>query len=127
MKLKLCILVSAVLLAACAAPGQEQLLVPVMDLRGVTDQGRLYRDLLDCNQLAQQRMNAMQGAGTGALFGALLGAALGAAAGGHGQYIGSSAAVGAISGGVGGAGSAGMNQHAIVSRCMGGRGYMVLD
>lgn len=125
--MKLCILATAVMLTACAAPGQQQLHLPVMDLSGVTDQDRLYRDVTQCNMLARQRMDAAQGAAAGALFGALVGAALGAAAGGHGQYVGSSAAFGAISGGVSGGGGAAMNQHAIISRCMMARGYVVLD
>lgn len=114
------------ILAGCAANGgtgaQWQ---PVVDIK--PSQTNYYADLADCQRLATQVMSAGQSAAAGAVAGALFGALLGAAAGGNSRFNGQMAGVGALSGGAGAAASAEGGQRGIISRCLAGRGYAVLN
>lgn len=116
-------LAAAALLAGCAtAPGGAHY-APMVD----TGQriGEYSADLAECQQYAQRAAGAGNGAVAGAVGGAivvgLLSAILGG--GGHGRW----AAAGAVSGGLSGAAAGEAHQRAVVSRCMAGRGYTVLD
>ena len=124
--------VAAISLVGCASmpsPSgrftQQTMPTPLIDRKGV-DENQLNRDLFDCQRYAAQSPSAGQAAAAGAIAGALLGAILMGAAGGQGLRN-EAAAVGAISGGLTAAGEAGMSRHQIVSRCMAGRGYRVLN
>lgn len=117
--------VLAASLAACATY-PTSMYVPVIDLSFPHDPQKYVFDIQQCNQFAQQRMTAAQGAATGAIVGALFGAALGAVAGGNSRFNAQMAGIGALSGGLGGAGQAFETQQAIVMRCMSARGWVVL-
>lgn len=113
-------------LSGCATQGTGTQWQPVVDMR--PGQSDTYSfDLGHCQVLAHQVMGAGQSAAAGAVAGALFGALLGAAAGGHGRFNGQMAAVGALSGGAGAAASAEGGQRGIISRCLAGRGYAVLN
>lgn len=117
------ILAAAALLAGCAGtPGQYGTrYVPVVDLQG-RDQARYQQDLAECQSLSEQRGDTAQQAIAGALAAALIGAVL-APSGYRNNVAGRSALLGAGAG----AGSAIQTQQEIVKRCLGGRGYSVLN
>ena len=96
---------------------------PVVD-SGVS-RGNYEEDVMDCQSLANQRPAAGSAAG-GATAGAILGALFGLAVGLDGNDVAEMAAWGAVSGGVNGAVYGTVEQQAIVSRCMEGRGYYVI-
>lgn len=108
---------------ACAGCAQTQYR-PVVD-SGVS-RGNYEDDVMDCQQLANQRP-AAGSAASGATVGALLGALFGLAVGLDGDDVAEIAAWGAVSGGVNGAFYGTAMQQAIVSRCMEGRGYYVIS
>lgn len=109
------ILTLALALAGCAGTGANY--VPLIDQQS-SRSGNYAQDLADCQRYAAQRADAATGAVVGAVAGAILGAILG---GGRVTRFG--AAAGALQG----ASESSGNQQAIVSRCMAGRGYTVLD
>lgn len=130
MRKMIAITIAAVMLAGCAAPGGGQgygaNYEPIVDVRA--GQYEKYRtDLSECQAYANRVMTAEQGAVAGAVAGALFGALLGAAAGGNSRFNTQMAGVGALSGGVGGAAGAEGGQRGIISRCLAGRGYTVLN
>jgi hypothetical protein len=99
---------------------------PVIDPKSSAHPERYESDLAECQQLAQQA----PGAGTGAAGGAAIGAAIGAGvavASGHKASAGQAAGGAAVLGGAKGAGSGANEQKQMVSRCMKGRGYAVLN
>lgn len=106
----------------CAGCVQSQYR-PVVDT-GVS-RGNYEEDVLDCQDLANQRPPVAPAAG-GATVGAILGALFGLAVGLDGDDVAEMAAWGAVSGGVNGAIYGTVEQQAIVSRCMEGRGYYVI-
>lgn len=110
----------ALMLAGCAAQGYR----PLVD-SGVS-RGNYDDDLADCQDLAAQRPAAALAAG-GAAAGAVIGALLAVAVGLRGDDVAHVAAWGAASGGIDGAAFGVARQREIVSRCMAGRGYDVLD
>lgn len=120
MKLFTTLILTAVL-AGCATSGAEW--VPIVDLR-TGQSGNFSNDLASCQGFARQTANAAQGAATGAIAGAVFGALLGAA---FGVNPGEMAKFGAISGAVNVAGRAEESQRTIISRCLAGRGYSVLN
>lgn len=83
-------------------------------------------DLIECRQFASQTIGAAERAAAGAAAGAILGALLAAAAGVK-YDRGSVARVGALSGALGGATEGETDQRNIIRRCLGGRGYLVLQ
>ena len=129
MKTTITIIAAAIALTGCASvPGGHytpQTITPIIDRQG-TDPVKLAQDLEQCNAFARQSAGVGESAAAGAIVGALIGAALMAAAGGNG-FRNEAAAVGAISGGLAAGAEAGMSQRQIVSRCMTGRGYRVLN
>ncbi|MDB5946734.1 MAG: hypothetical protein JWQ33_1760 [Ramlibacter sp.] len=112
-------------LAGCAGPGYGTQWQPVVDLK--PGQTQYYSDLGDCQRLSSQGMSAGQSAAAGAVAGAVFGALLGAAAGGNSRFNGQMAGVGALTGGASAAGAAEGGQRGIISRCLAGRGYSVLN
>lgn len=110
----LCILI----LAGCAARK------PLVDMKGV-DQAQYETDLAECEKYAEQ----VGGPGAGAAGGAVIGGAIGY---GVGRAVGvrDPSAIGrggAVAGGAKGAGKGARNRHEVVSKCLTGRGYKVLN
>lgn len=97
---------------------------PIVDMKGV-DHAKYEQDLSECQKYADQAM----GAGGGAVVGAAIGAGIGYAAG---RAVGARdpSAVGrggAVVGGAKGAAGGARNRHSVVSKCLAGRGYNVLN
>lgn len=117
-----------IMLAGCAGPnsGYGARWEPVVDVRP-GQQASYPTDLAECQAHATRVMDAQQAAVSGALAGAIFGALLGAAAGGNGRFNSRMAGVGALSGAAGAAGAAEGGQRGIISRCLAGRGYSVLN
>lgn len=99
---------------------------PVVDVRA-HQQAQYPTDLYECQQHANKVISAQQAAVQGAVAGAIFGALLGAAVGGGGRFNRQMATVGGISGAAGAAGEAEGGQRGIISRCLAGRGYSVLN
>ena len=118
------------MMAGCAAPGGTRGTganwEPVVDVRP-HQQPTYANDLRECQAHATRVMDAQQAAVAGAIGGAILGALLGAAAGGGSRFNSRMAGVGAVSGGVSAAAGAEGGQRGIISRCLAGRGYSVLN
>lgn len=110
------------LLAGCATSnrGTGSNYAPLVDRPGPN----YATDLADCQNHAGQLASAGDGAAGGAVAGAVFGALLMAAVGGSSR---DGAWVGALSGGTGGAVRAETDQRKVISRCMAGRGYTVLQ
>lgn len=115
--------VSLSLIAGCATVDHNYR--PVIDSAG-TNPAQMEKDLAECRQFAQQRLDAQQGAMAGAIAGAVLGIALGAIVGLDGRDLARAAGAGALGGTVGGANDANRDQKSIVANCMAHRGYRVL-
>lgn len=116
------------MLAGCAGQsgGYGSEWEPIVDIRPA-QQAQYANDLADCQQLARKASTTGQGAAVGAAAGAALGAVLSAAAGNNTRTNTQMAGVGAVTGAVGGAGRNETSQRAIISRCLSGRGYSVLN
>lgn len=97
-----------------------------MDVRA-HQQAQYHTDLAECQAHAQKVIAAHEAAVGGAVAGAIFGALLGAAAGGNSRFNTRMAGVGALSGAAGAAVSAEGGQRGIISRCLAGRGYSVLN
>jgi len=109
-------------LAICAGCATTQYR-PIVD-SGMS-RGNYEDDVVDCQQLADQRPAAAHAVG-GATAGAVLGGLLALAVGLRGEDVAHVAAWGAASGGINGAAYGAAEQQAIVSHCMAGRGYNVV-
>ena len=121
-RLTISLIVSAVLLTACA--GAE--VRPIVDMSGVNE-ARYEKDLAECQDYAKQATGmggtAAKGAGAGAVVGGLLGLVTDSNTTGIVQ----SAGAGAVIGGAGGAYKGNDSQEAVVKKCLVGRGYKVLN
>ena len=84
-------------------------------------------DLAECQAHATKVMSAADGAAAGAVAGAIFGALMMAAAGGGGRDQKAGAWIGALSGGTSAAAEAEGGQRGIITRCLAGRGYQVLQ
>jgi outer membrane lipoprotein SlyB len=111
------------MLAGCANTGRGSgaNYQPIVDRPGFN----YDNDLRDCQQHANKVLSATDAAVGGAIAGAIFGALLGAAVGSSNRN--NYAAVGALNAGVGAAASAEGGQRGIITRCLSGRGYMVLQ
>jgi hypothetical protein len=107
----------------CATRGTGANYSPIVDRPGPA----YMQDLADCQAHATKVMDAAQGAAAGAIAGAIFGALLGAAAGGNNRFNQQMAGIGAVSGAANAAGSAEGGQRGIITRCLSGRGYSVLQ
>lgn len=122
LKIIACVAAAAAFAGCASAPGQYGTrYVPVVDLQG-RDQNKYQQDLLECQTLSEQRGDTTQQAIAGALAAALIGAVL-APSGYRNNVAGRSALLGAGAG----AGGAIQTQQEIVKRCLGGRGYSILN
>lgn len=113
-----------VLLAGCATNrGTGAQYSPIVDRPGPAYQ----QDLGECQAHANKVMDAADGAAAGAVAGAIFGALLMAAAGGNNADQKAGAWMGALSGGTSAAAAAEGGQRGIITRCLAGRGYVVLQ
>lgn len=110
-------------LPGCATTGVNYR--PIVDTKNI-DMNKFESELSECRQFASQTSGAAERAAAGAVAGAIFGALLAAAAGAK-YDRGSVARVGALSGAVGGAAEGETDQRNIIRRCLGGRGYLVLQ
>jgi len=116
---KIISIASIIMLIGCAGAG----FVPVVDRPGAN-----YRqDLAECQAHATEVMSAGESAVVGAVGGALFGGLLAVVGGGSSDFVNGMAAVGAATGAIGEAAGADRNQRSIISRCLYGRGYSVLN
>jgi len=123
MTMKRALIVAVVMfLTACAAPGNIR---PLIDSHGV-DLSRYEADLAQCNQYAAQVLGAGERAVIGALVGAGLSALLSGMTGNR-NMAGPAARGGALLGAIGGGADGAQSQHQVVTRCLAGRGYRVLQ
>lgn len=109
----------------CAGTGSR--FVPIVDGKG--DQARYQSDLRECQAYADQLASAGNAAAAGAIVGAGIGLLFAVAGGGSRGYglRNGMAGVGAVSGALGAAGKAETDQRSVISRCLMGRGYSVLN
>ena len=112
-----------IVLSALASCGAHR---PVIDPKTSAHPERYETDLSECQQLSQQAPGAGAGAAGGAAIGAAIGAGV-AVASGHKASAGQAAGGAAVLGGAKGAGSGAHERDKMVSTCMKGRGYAVLN
>lgn len=117
------VVIAALILAGCATRGTGAQYSPIVDRPGPN----YTNDLSDCQAHAAKVMSAADGAAAGAVAGAIFGALFMAAAGGGGRDQKAGAWVGALSGGTSAAANAEGGQRGIITRCLVGRGYIVLQ
>lgn len=123
-----CLLIATLTLTTttgCATRSTGENYRPLVDLKGA-DPSRYEADLGQCQAYARQVAGAAEKAAAGALAGALLGAVLAAAAGSR-YSRNQHAAVGAVAGLASGAAAGEQDQRSVIIRCLGGRGYSVLN
>ncbi len=112
-------------LAACANTGANYR--PLIDTQnGAVDMNKYESDLQQCQQYAGQVAGAATQAAAGAVIGAVFGAILASAAG-RGYDRGATTRAAAVTGAAGGAAQGETDQRDIIRRCLGGRGYVVLQ
>ncbi len=106
------------LLAGCAARK------PLVDMKGV-DAAQYQADLAECEKYAEQAPGLGGGAAGGAVIGGAIGYGVGRAVG-----VRDPSAIGrggAVAGGARGAGKGAQTRRQVVSNCLTGRGYKVLN
>lgn len=108
------LLITPTTVAALVGCGTMPSYTPLVDHRN-SDPVKMADDMRDCNAYAATQMDS----GTGALLGALLGAVAFRGTGYGNEFAGIGAASGYM--------AAENNQRTIVSRCLAGRGYSVLQ
>jgi outer membrane lipoprotein SlyB len=113
-----------IILMMLSAAGCASRRGPVVDMKGV-DHAQYEADLADCQKYADQVMGAGGGAVAGTAVGAGLGYAVGRAVGARDPSA--AARGGAVVGGAKGAAGGARNRHSVVSKCLAGRGYSVLN
>lgn len=117
---KLTLIAATLAITGCANTGAN--FVPIVD--GGHGSEKYQTDLYECQSYARELASAGESAAAGAAAGAVFGALLSAAVGGSRS---SGAWVGALSGGVSAAGHGERDQRTVVSRCLAGRGWRVLN
>jgi hypothetical protein len=99
---------------------------PIVDMKGV-NQTSYEKDLQECQEYAKEQSGMGSTAAKGAGAGAVVGGLLGLVTGGNASGIAQAAGAGAVIGTAGGAFTGNQAQEAVVKRCLGGRGYKVLN
>jgi len=112
----LTVLAAITFLGACSGASG-----PIIDTKGV-DLAQYERDKAECEAYATQ-VSTGQAVGRGAAGGAVVGAAIGAITGNAGQGAG----IGAVTGGAESARISDREKANVVSNCLRGRGYRVLN
>jgi len=117
-------LTTITLLAVLATGCATQSFQPRIDHSTSRNTGNYHQDLAECQQIASNDHggNTVSSAGIGALVGALIGAALG-----DSRLAAQGAAVGAVSAGSSGLARSVGEENQMISNCMRGRGYSVLN
>ena len=95
---------------------------PIVDTKGV-DMSNYENDLAECQQYAEQ-VSAGKDVAIGAGAGAALGWAITAIGGGDKS---AATGIGAVTGGAAGLGKSAQEQKNVISRCLQGRGYRILN
>ena len=121
---KLLALCSLVAIAAVGCAGAD--VRPIVDMKGVNE-AAYEKDLQECQTYAKEQSGMGETAAKGAGAGAVIGGFLGLVTGGNKTGIVQAAGAGAVIGGAGGAFTGNQAQEAVVKRCLGGRGYKVLN
>jgi hypothetical protein len=121
---KLFALCSFVVIAALGCAGAN--VRPLVDMKGVND-AAYEKDLQECQAYAKEQSGMGETAAKGAGAGAVVGGLLGLVTGGNTTGIVQAAGAGAVIGAAGGAFTGNQGQEAVVKRCLGGRGYKVLN
>ena len=99
---------------------------PIVDMKGV-NQTSYEKDLQECQEYAKEQSGMGSTAAKGAGAGVVVGGLLGLVTGGNASGIAQAAGAGAVIGTAGGAFTGNQAQEAVVKRCLGGRGYKVLN
>lgn len=110
-------------LTACAHRGSGANYSPIVDRPGPA----YAQDLEECQAHARKVLSAANAGAGGAIAGALIGALFMTALGGNTKDVQFGAVTGAFSGGANAAVSAEGGQRGIITRCLSGRGYSVLQ
>jgi hypothetical protein len=121
---KLLTLCSVVVITAIGCAGAD--VRPIVDTKGVNE-AAYEKDLQECQVYAKEQSGMGGTAAKGAGAGAVVGGLLGLVTGGNTTGIVQAAGAGAVIGGAGGAFTGNQAQEAVVKRCLGGRGYKVLN
>ena len=121
---KLFALCSFVVIAALGCAGAN--VRPLVDMKGVNNSA-YEKDLQECQAYAKEQSGMGETAAKGAGAGAVVGGLLGLVTGGNTTGIVQAAGAGAVIGAAGGAFTGNQGQEAVVKRCLGGRGYKVLN
>lgn len=121
---KLFALCSLVVITAVGCAGAD--VRPIVDMKGVNE-AAYEKDLQECQTYAKEQSGMGGTAAKGAGAGAVVGGLLGLVTGGNTTGIVQAAGAGAVIGGAGGAFSGNQAQEGVVKRCLGGRGYRVLN
>jgi hypothetical protein len=121
---KLFALCSLVVITAVGCAGAD--VRPIVDMKGVNE-AAYEKDLQECQTYAKEQSGMGGTAAKGAGAGAVVGGLLGLVTGGNTTGIVQAAGAGAVIGGAGGAFTGNQAQEAVVKRCLGGRGYKVLN
>ncbi|MGB4248751.1 MAG: hypothetical protein WBJ75_13635 [Pseudohongiellaceae bacterium] len=116
----LLVVIPLIILTACAGAQRR----PIVDMQGV-NVAQYNQDLAECQSYADEVEAGRQVAG-GAVAGAVVGAAIGAAVGSS-DTAQRAAGAGAVGGGARGAASAVRERNQVLSNCLRGRGYRVLN
>ncbi|MDO8273445.1 MAG: glycine zipper family protein [Gammaproteobacteria bacterium] len=116
----LLVVIPLIVLTACAGVQRR----PIVDMQGV-NVAQYNQDLAECQGYADEAEAGRQVAG-GAVAGAVVGAAIGAAVG-NSDTAQRAAGAGAVGGGARGAASAVRERNQVLSNCLRGRGYRVLN
>lgn len=114
------VIVAASLTAGCAIPQHR----PIVDMQGKS-YANFQQDVEECTALSKQvgaGSQALDGAAGGAVIGALMGMALGGR-----SFAGAGAKAGLLGGLVGGASRGVGEERTVLSNCLRGRGYSVLN
>ncbi|OGT72939.1 MAG: hypothetical protein A3H44_01810 [Gammaproteobacteria bacterium RIFCSPLOWO2_02_FULL_57_10] len=114
------IVIPLIVLTACAGAQRR----PIVDMQGV-NVAQYNQDLAECQSYAEQVEAGRQVAG-GAVAGAVVGAAIGAVVG-NSDTAQRAAGAGAVGGGARGAAGAMQERNQVLSNCLRGRGYRVLN
>jgi outer membrane lipoprotein SlyB len=121
-KAVLVVLIAAIVSGCATNRGTGASYNPIVDRPGAN----YIQDLADCQAHATKVQGAADSAVAGAMAGALFGALLSAAVGG-GRHRDNYMAAGALSGATSAATAAEGGQRGIITRCLTGRGHMVLQ
>lgn len=118
------VLLTALILSACAGNRRLGRSEPIVDMKGV-DVAAYQQDLAECRVYASE-VGVGARASEGAVVGAVVGGAIGAVVG-NSDTAERGAGVGAVTGGLSGTGRGLEERNRMIRNCLLGRGYRVLN